>query len=69
MTLGKGTIYGTSQEQHFNTQSSTKAELVTIDDSIAQIMWTYYFLKAQGYTTSFFKTARVQSFWRSMGKL
>ena len=32
-----------------NTRSSTEAELVAVDDVIAQILWTLRFLLAQGY--------------------
>ena len=49
MSLGKGIIYGTSTRQKLNTQSSTKAELVAVDDCMSQILWTRYFLDAQGY--------------------
>ena len=49
MTLGKGVIYGTSTRQKLNTHSSTEAELVAIDDCMSQVLWTHYFLEAQGY--------------------
>ena len=49
MTLGKGGIYGTSTHQKLNTRSSTKAELVAVDDCMSQVLWTCYFLDAQGY--------------------
>jgi hypothetical protein len=49
MTLGKGTIYGTSTRQKINTKSSTEAELVGVNDVLPQILWTRYFLEAQGY--------------------
>ena len=49
MSLGKGVIYGTSTCQKLNTQSSTEAELVAVDDCMSQILWTRYFLDAQGY--------------------
>ena len=32
-----------------NTRSSTKADLVGVDDVMGHILWTNYFLKAQGY--------------------
>jgi len=49
MTIGKGGIYTSSCKQKLNTKSSTKAELVSIDDdAMAQILWTRYFLAAQG---------------------
>ena len=49
MTLGKGVIHGTSTRQKLNTQSSTEAELVAVDDCMSQVLWTRYFLEAQGY--------------------
>ena len=49
MTLGKGVIYGTSTHQKLNTRSSTEAELVAVDDCMSQVLWTRYFLEAQGY--------------------
>ena len=49
MTMGKGTIQSTSKKQKINTWSSTKAELVSSDDVIAQILWTRHFLEEQGY--------------------
>ena len=49
MSMGKGTIYGTSTRQKLNTKSSTEGELVGVNDVMPQILWTRYFLEAQGY--------------------
>jgi hypothetical protein len=49
MTLGKGSVYSASTRQKLNTKSSTEAELVGVDDLMPQILWTRYFLEAQGY--------------------
>ena len=49
MTLGKGGIYGTSTRQRINTRSSTEGEPVGVNDAMPQILWTRYFLEAQGY--------------------
>ncbi len=38
-----------SQKQRLNTRSSTEAEVVGVDDASSQILWTNYFIKAQGY--------------------
>ena len=48
MTLGKGTAYSASSKQKLNMKCSTEAELVAIDDSMAQVLWTRHFLAAQG---------------------
>ena len=48
MTLGKGTAYAASSKQKLNTKSSMEAELVAIDDSMAQVLWTRHFLAVQG---------------------
>ena len=52
MTMGKGTINGSSRKQKLNTKSSTEAELVGVDDNMTQIIWTRYFLEAQGYAVT-----------------
>ena len=49
MTMGRGAIQFISSKQKMNTRSSTEAELVAVDDVIAQILWTLRFLLAQGY--------------------
>ena len=49
MLLGGGGTYCTSKMQRINTQSSTEAELVGVDDVMPQIVWTRNFLLAQGY--------------------
>ena len=49
MTIGKGAIYSTSTRQKLNTKSSTEGELVGVNDAMPQILWTRYFLEAQGY--------------------
>jgi hypothetical protein len=49
MSLGRGVIYGTSKRQKLNTKSSTESEIVGTDDVMPQMLWTLYFLEAQGY--------------------
>ena len=52
MTLGQGMIYGTSVRQKINTKSSTEGKLVDVNNVMPQILWTRYFMKAQGYNIS-----------------
>jgi hypothetical protein len=49
MSLGKGSPYSTSTRHKLNTKSSTEAELVGVNDVMPQVLWTRYFLEAQGY--------------------
>ena len=49
MTFGKGMIDGSAKGQRINTTSSTEAEVVAVHDNMAAILWTRYFLDAQGY--------------------
>ena len=49
MTLGNGAAYCTSHKQKLNTRSSTESELVAVNDVLGQVLWTRYFLEAQGY--------------------
>jgi hypothetical protein len=52
MSTGSGAIYGTSTRQKINTKSSTEGELVAVNDVLLQILWTKYFLEAQGYSAN-----------------
>jgi hypothetical protein len=49
MTMGEGAAIAASLKQKINTKSSTEAELVAVDDLMGPILWTNYFLDAQGY--------------------
>ena len=49
LSLGKGVMHAASRKQKLNTKSSTEAELVAVDDLMPQILWTRYFLTAQGF--------------------
>ena len=48
MSLGKGSIYSTSNKQKNNTRSSTETELVATDDTLPQVLWSKYFMDEQG---------------------
>jgi hypothetical protein len=39
MTLGQGAIMAISTKQKINTRSSTKAELMSMDNIIAKVIW------------------------------
>ena len=49
MSLGQGMPINTSTKQKLNTRSSTETELVAADDFMPILLWTNYFLEAQGY--------------------
>ena len=49
MSLGRGLVLSMSTKKKINTKSSTEAEPIGEDDTIPQMMWTKYFIEAQGY--------------------
>jgi len=49
LTLGGGALYGSFTKQKLNTRSSTKAELVGVDDAFPQVLWARKILNGQGY--------------------
>lgn len=49
VSLDKGSICSAATRQTLNNKISTEAELVGVDDLIPMIIWTRYFLEAQGY--------------------
>ena len=49
LTMGRGFPIVTSTKQKLNTRSSTESELVAVDDCMPAILWTRYFMEAQGY--------------------
>jgi hypothetical protein len=46
---GDGVVQSISRKQKLNTKSSTKSELVGVDDVSVMILWTKLFLEEQGY--------------------
>ena len=42
-------LYSKSTKQKIVSKSSTEAELIGLSDSLTQVLWTRYFLRAQGY--------------------
>jgi hypothetical protein len=49
LTMGRGFPTVSSAKQKLNTRSSTESELVGVDDMMPIIVWSCYFLMAQGY--------------------
>ena len=56
MTLGKGAAMAMSWKHKGNSRSSTEAEIVGLYDCLPNVLWSLYFMQAQGYGT---KRARV----------
>ena len=52
MTMGQGFPIVSSTNQKLNTQSSTESELVGADDMMLIVVWSWYFLMAQGYVVT-----------------
>jgi hypothetical protein len=49
LTMGRGFPIVSSIKQKLNTQSSTERELVGVDNMMPIVVWSWYFLMAQGY--------------------
>jgi hypothetical protein len=49
LSLGRGFPIVTSTKQKLNTRSSTETEVVGVDDCMPSVLWTRYFMEAQGY--------------------
>jgi hypothetical protein len=49
MSLGQGMALSYSWKQKINTKSSTKTELVVVDDSLGIVLWARYFTQEQGF--------------------
>ena len=49
LTMGRGFPIVSSTKQKLNRRSSTESELVGVDDMMPIIIWSCYFLMAQGY--------------------
>ena len=50
MTMGRGALINISRKHKLNVGSSTESELVSIADVLGVMMWSKYFMEAQGYT-------------------
>ncbi len=51
LTLGKGALVNVSFRQKCNTKSSTETELVDVNDVLSKVLWSLYFIRAQGHDT------------------
>jgi hypothetical protein len=49
ISIGRGAVFTSSTKQKLVTKSSTEAELVGLSDALSQILWSRYFMEAQGY--------------------
>ena len=49
MSMGAGATLSLSIKYNLNTSSSIETELVGIYDTVGLMMWTKYFMEAQGY--------------------
>ena len=72
LTMGRGFPIVSSTKQTLNTRSSTESELVSVDDMMLIVVWSWYFLMAQGYGVTqitCYKTIRAPFLcWREMVK-
>ena len=48
--VGKGAVLSKSAGQKINTKSSPKTKLVGVDVLLPTVLWTTYFIEAQGHT-------------------
>ena len=49
MTLRKGAVISDSTKQKVNAQSSTESEMIAVNNIISKILWTKWFIEAQGF--------------------
>ena len=50
MSLGGGAVISSLKKQKIDTKSLTESELIALDDTLTTILWTHYFIEAQGYS-------------------
>ena len=50
MTMGRGALINVSRKHKLNVRSSTESELVSITNVLEIIMWSKYWIEAQGHT-------------------
>jgi len=52
MSLGKGAVTSKSIKQKIQGRSSTEDEVIGVFDMLPQVIWSVYFIEAQGYTVT-----------------
>ena len=50
LTLVKGSAFSKNTKEKINSKSSTETELIASDDVLSQVLWSNYFMRAQGWT-------------------
>ena len=53
MVMGCGDISSYSRRITVNTRSSTETELVSVDAYMPEVLWSIYFIQAQGYEVKY----------------
>lgn len=48
-SLGKGCVMSNSLKHKINSRSSMETKIISVDAMMGQVLWTNYFLEAQGY--------------------
>ena len=72
MSMGIGAVHSKVSVQHFNTKSSTEAEIVGVSEYLPCNSWIMNFMSAQGYKIKnnfFIKMIRVKYAWRRTEEL
>ena len=52
MSLGKRVVSSLPKQKKINRNISTEGGLIRVDDAMAKILWSRYFIEAQGYKIS-----------------
>ena len=53
MVMGWGAISSYSRKIKVNTRSSTETELLSVDADTPEVLWSLYFIQAQGYKVKY----------------
>ena len=69
MSLGKGAVTSASNKHKIQGRSSTDDELIGVHNTLLQVLWTKYFIEAQGYTVDrneVHQGKKAPNFWKLM---